>query len=63
MSSITSTGRRPKRLTGDQGASLVEYALLISLILLVCLSAVTYFGNSTSKSLSKSASSLGTAGS
>ncbi len=31
----------------DRGASLVEYALLLSLIAFVCISAIGYFGAST----------------
>ncbi len=37
---------RTKRL-GEAGAGLVEYVLLISLIVLVALVAVTYFGDET----------------
>ncbi len=33
----------------ERGASLVEYALLIALLALVCFSAVTLFGNDTSQ--------------
>lgn len=51
------TGAR--RFGGDQGASLVEYALLVSLIAVVCISALTYFQQETSQSLSRSASSIG----
>ena len=40
----------------DRGASLVEYALLAALIALVCVVAVTYFGDSTSGSLSSAGS-------
>lgn len=37
------------RLALDQrGAGLVEYALLLALIVLVCIAAVTFFGASTS---------------
>jgi Flp pilus assembly pilin Flp len=43
----------------DRGASLVEYALLISLIALVCLAAIAFFGTAASTSLSRSASKLG----
>lgn len=47
-----------RRFGGDQGASLVEYALLVSLIAVVCISALTYFQQETSQSLSRSASSI-----
>jgi pilus assembly protein Flp/PilA len=42
----------------ERGATLVEYALLISLIALVCFAAVAFFGAATSVSLSRSASKL-----
>jgi Flp pilus assembly pilin Flp len=39
-----------QRLDGDHGGNLVEYALLLALILIVCLSALTVFGrNATNK--------------
>jgi Flp pilus assembly pilin Flp len=38
------------RLDGDTGSNLVEYALLMALIVVACLSAVTLFGrNATAK--------------
>ena len=46
------------RINDDRGASLVEYALLLSLIAVVCITAVTFFGQSTSDAYSTSASSL-----
>lgn len=49
-------GRGARRFGGDDGASLVEYALLVALIAVVCISAITYFQRETSESLSKSAS-------
>jgi Flp pilus assembly pilin Flp len=36
---------RPSRFAGDDGANLVEYSMLIALIVVVCLSAVTFFGD------------------
>lgn len=51
-------GRRPRR--GDRAASLVEYALLIALIAMVCVVAVTYFGAQTGGSLSRVGSSVET---
>jgi Flp pilus assembly pilin Flp len=47
-----------RRLHGDQGASLVEYALLISLIALVCAGALNYFQQATTRSFSESASQI-----
>ncbi len=46
---------RPER---DRGASLVEYALLVALIAVVCLGAVTFFGEATRDSYSSSGSSM-----
>jgi pilus assembly protein Flp/PilA len=43
--------------TGDhRGASLVEYALLLGLIALVCVGAVTLIGETTSAKLSETGS-------
>ena len=42
----------------DDGASLVEYALLIALIALVALLSLRFFGSSRDNSLSRSASTL-----
>jgi Flp pilus assembly pilin Flp len=43
----------------DDGASLVEYALLIALIALVALLSLRFFGSSRDNSLSRSGSALG----
>ena len=43
---------------GERGASLVEYALLLALIALVCVTAVQFLGTSASGSLDRSGSSL-----
>lgn len=42
----------------ERGSSLVEYALLLTLIAMVCLLAVTYLGNSTSGRFSNVASQI-----
>ena len=42
----------------EQGASLVEYALLVALIAVVCIVAVTLLGNNASTKFSKVGSSL-----
>ncbi len=42
----------------DRGASLVEYALLVALIAVVCLVAVTLLGKNASSKFSKVGSSL-----
>ncbi len=44
-----------RRIADDErGASLVEYALLLALIAVVCFGAVTYFGNGSGNSLNNS---------
>jgi len=41
------------RLTGDEGgASLVEYALLVALIAVVCILAITFLGSAASSKFS-----------
>ncbi len=42
----------------DRGASLVEYALLVALIAIVCLVAVTFLGSTTGNSLNSTASQV-----
>jgi pilus assembly protein Flp/PilA len=42
----------------DRGASLVEYALLVALIAIVCLAAITLLGNNSSGTLDNTAQSL-----
>ena len=46
----------------DSGAALVEYVLLFSLIVLVCLASVTAFGDGVSGNVDGSASRIATAG-
>ncbi len=43
-----------RRKFGDLGASLVEYALLLALIALVCISALVYFGGESKNSVGHS---------
>ena len=50
------------RLGEDEGASLVEYALLIALIAVVCISALTFFGRSVSSKFSQQGSCVQAAG-
>lgn len=49
------------RWSGDDetGASLVEYALLVALIAVVCILAITFLGRSTSDKLSNLGSNIG----
>ena len=46
------------RIESERGASLVEYALLVALIAVVCVGAVTFIGGSASGKLSTVGSSL-----
>lgn len=47
-----------ERVPRDRGASLVEYALLVTLIALVCFAAVTFFGTQTSSSFDRTGQSI-----
>ena len=42
----------------ERGASLVEYALLVALIAVVCIGAVTFIGNGAKSTLSSAGSQL-----
>jgi pilus assembly protein Flp/PilA len=42
----------------EDGASLVEYALLLAFIVVVCIAAVAFFGSSVSDSFSRTGSKL-----
>jgi pilus assembly protein Flp/PilA len=42
----------------DEGAALVEYALLVALIAVVCIAAVTFLGNATANKYSQVGSKL-----
>ena len=42
----------------ERGASLVEYALLLALIAVICIGAITLIGTNANKKLSSSASAL-----
>jgi pilus assembly protein Flp/PilA len=44
----------------ERGASVVEYALLLALIVVVCIAAMTLLGNSVGTRLSTTGNSLGT---
>ena len=49
-----------KLVRGERGASLVEYALLLALIALVCVGAIALLGNDVSTPLSGMGGSLST---
>ena len=44
--------------TSERGAALVEYALLVALIAVVCIAAITFIGQSTSNKFSQVGSKL-----
>ncbi len=46
------------RIKSDRGASLVEYALLVALIAVVCIVAISFLGNEASKEFQSVGSSL-----
>jgi pilus assembly protein Flp/PilA len=46
------------RVDDDRGASLVEYALLVALIAVVCIAAVTLLGNNASTKFESTANSI-----
>ena len=46
------------RIKSDRGASLVEYALLVALIAVVCIVAITFLGNAASDEFESVGSSL-----
>ena len=46
-------------ITSDRGASLVEYALLVALIAVVCIAAVTTLGKNASSKFSSVGNSIG----
>ena len=50
---------RRRRPESERGASLVEYALLVALIAVVCIGAVTVLGSNASAKFSKVGSSIG----
>lgn len=47
------------RIDNDRGASLIEYALLVALIAVVCIAAVTALGSTTSQKFSEVDSAIG----
>ena len=49
---------RARMSSHDRGASLVEYALLVALIAVVCIAAVSLLGTSASSTFSREANSI-----
>lgn len=54
--------RAPERFSGDAGANLVEYAMLLAFIFVVALAAMTYFGEEASSNFIRSCEQIGNAG-
>jgi len=52
---------RTRYLHNERGASLVEYALLVALIAIVCLVAIAFLGQSASQRFSNVGSAVGAA--
>ena len=46
------------RIKNERGASLVEYALLLALIAVVCIAAITFIGEKADESFSETGSAL-----
>lgn len=51
-----------ERTRHERGASLVEYALLVSLIAMVCIAAIAFFGDETNSSFTTTGDSIVNAG-
>ena len=51
-------GQNVKRFQGDDGATMVEYALMLALIAIVCFAGAKYLGQSTNGGYTKFNSSL-----
>ena len=50
-----------RRLSGDGGATMVEYALMVALIAVVCIAAVTLIGTNSRNKFSTVGNSIGSA--
>ncbi len=50
-----------QRLAGDDGATMVEYALMVALIAVVCIAAVTLIGTNAKTKFSTVGNSIGSA--
>jgi len=59
---LLATWLRARFANSDRGASLVEYALLVALIAVVCVIAIQILGSNASTSFSKTGSGLTVAG-
>lgn len=52
---------RQREVGDERGAALVEYALLVMLVAVVCVVAVVFFGGQTSSSFTSTGNSISTA--
>ena len=52
------TSQPKKRLSGDDGATMVEYCLMVALIAMVCFAAVTFLGSNTNSGYTRFNASL-----
>ena len=50
--------RTVRRFRGEDGANLVEYAMLVSFIMLVCVAAASFFADATNTKMSTSSSAI-----
>jgi len=53
---------QPRRQFDDRGANLVEYALLVALIVVVCIAATSYFASAANDKLISSCDAIAKAG-
>jgi pilus assembly protein Flp/PilA len=49
-----------KRFSGDDGATMVEYALMVALIAVICIAAVTLIGSNSRSKFSQVGNSIQT---
>ena len=62
LSALRSFVVRALRVTGEAGASLVEYTLLVALIAAVAIGAITVLGNGAKDTLCNAGNSIASAG-
>jgi Flp pilus assembly pilin Flp len=58
MSEIETPRTGPRRFSGDDGANLVEYSMLIALIVVICLTAVQLFGAAATQKMDCASDSI-----
>jgi len=52
------SGMNAKRFSGDDGATMVEYALMVALIAVICIAAVTLIGTNSNSKFSQVGNSI-----